>query len=437
MVTRARIRLWGRTVGAVLWNEQRQQADFQYDPEFVRAGLEVAPIMMPLSASSDGQRVFSFNDARDETFRGLPGLLADSLPDRFGDLLLNAWLATQGRLPGSANPVERLCYTGRRGMGALEFEPAHNALEAESEALQVEELVSVANNVLYQRAAFATNSRKKAREEALTDILQVGTSAGGARAKAIVAFNAETGEVRSGQIEKQKGFTYCLIKFDGVTNEKLGDPLGYGRIEYAYHLMARACGVAMMPCRLLEENGRAHFLTQRFDRVRDDQGRTHKLHMATLCGIAHMDYNQPLAHSYEQAFAVMRQLGLPYPAAVELFRRMCFNVIAINCDDHTKNTSFLMDPQGEWHLAPAYDVTYAYNPKSLWLRQHQMSVNGKRQDITRADLLAVAKAMNIRKAEAIVDEVKAGVKKWKTFAKKAGVDPKQVEAIKGLHLTRL
>ncbi|MDX9752212.1 MAG: HipA domain-containing protein, partial [Flavobacteriales bacterium] len=248
---------------------------------------------------------------------------------------------------------------------------------------------------------------------------------------------AETGEVRSGQNEKQKGFTYCLIKFDGVTNEKLGDPLGYGRIEYAYHLMARACGVAMMPCRLLEENGRAHFLTQRFDRVRDDQGRTHKLHMATLCGIAHMDYNQPLAHSYEQAFAVMRQLGLPYPAAVELFRRMCFNVIAINCDDHTKNTSFLMDPQGEWHLAPAYDVTYAYNPKSLWLRQHQMSVNGKRQDITRADLLAVAKAMNIRKAEAIVDEVKAGVKKWKTFAKKAGVDPKQVEAIKGLHLTRL
>ena len=437
MVTKARVSLWGRAVGAVIWNEERQRAEFQYDAAFSRSGLDVAPIMMPLSQAADGATVFSFGDVRDETFRGLPGLLADSLPDRFGEQILNAWLATQQRTPGSANPVERLCYTGRRGMGALEFEPAHNEWEASSEALQVEDLVRAANSVLYQRAAFRRNHKKKGREEALMDILQVGTSAGGARAKAIVAFNADTGEVRSGQIDGLPGFTYCLIKFDGVTNEKLGDPKSYGRIEYAYHLMARACGVAMMPCRLLEEHGRAHFLTQRFDRVRDAEGTVHKLHMATLCGIAHMDYNQPLVHSYEQAFQVMRLLGLPYPAAVELFRRMCFNVVAMNCDDHTKNISFLMDPQGDWHLAPAYDVTYAYNPESLWLRQHQMSINGKRQDIARDDLLAVAKELNIRKAETVVDEVVAGVRKWKTFAQQAGVGLKQSKAIGKLHLAQL
>jgi serine/threonine-protein kinase HipA len=436
MVTKARVSLWGRTVGAVLWNEERQRAEFQYDAEFTRSGLEVAPLMMPLGESEDGAKIFSFGDVRDETFRGLPGLLADSLPDRFGEQLMNAWLGTQERKPGSANPVERLCYTGRRGMGALEFEPAHNELEASSESLQVDELVRVANNVLYERANFKTN-QKKGRDEALMDIIQVGTSAGGARAKAIVAFNARSGEVRSGQVDGLNGFTYCLIKFDGVTNEKLGDPKGYGRIEYAYHLMAVACGVEMMPCRLLEENGRAHFMTQRFDRVMDEAGVVHKLHMATLCGMAHMDYNDPLAYSYDDAFRVMRFLGLPYPAAVQLFRRMCFNAIARNHDDHTKNISFLMDPQGEWHLSPAYDVTYAFNPDSMWLRQHQMSINGKRLDIKRDDLLAVAKAMNIKRAEAIVDEVVAGVKDWKKFAKKAEMPADQTAAIGKLLLTKL
>ncbi|MBX2980867.1 MAG: type II toxin-antitoxin system HipA family toxin [Flavobacteriales bacterium] len=436
MVTKARVSVWGRTVGAVLWREDRQRAEFQYDADFTRSGLDVAPLMMPLSDSDDGATIFTFGDVRDETFRGLPGLLADSLPDRFGEQLMNAWLSTQERKPGSANPVERLCYTGRRGMGALEFEPAHNELEASSESLQVDELVRVANNVLYERANFKTN-KKKSRDEALMDIIQVGTSAGGARAKAIVAFNANTGEVRSGQVDGLKGFTYCLIKFDGVTNEKLGDPKGYGRIEYAYHLMALASGVEMMPCRLLEENGRAHFMTQRFDRVLDEAGVVHKLHMATLCGIAHMDYNDPLAYSYEDAFRVMRSLGLPYPAATQLFRRMCFNAIARNHDDHTKNISFLMDPQGEWHLAPAYDVTYAYNPDSMWLRQHQMSINGKRLDVTRDDLLSVAKAMNIKKAEAIVDEVVAGVKQWKKFAKQAEMPAEQAKAISGMLLTRI
>ena len=430
----ANVILWGQVVGLVVWDEELQRASFQYDRSFSRSGLDVAPVMMPLSKARGGEEIFTFGNSRDATFKGLPGLLADCLPDRFGDTLLNAWLSEQKR--DLANPVEKLCYLGHRGMGALEFEPSHGELEASSEALHVDELVRVARNVLEKKAAFKT-SRKKGEQEALMDIIQVGTSAGGARAKAIVAYNAKTGEVRSGQIDGLEGFTYCLIKFDGVTNAALGDPKGYGRIEYAYHLMARACGISMMPCRLLEEHGRAHFLTQRFDRVVDAAGKTHRLHMATLCGVSHLDFNEPLMHSYDDAFRTMRLLGLPYPDAVEMFRRMCFNVIARNCDDHTKNTSFLMDPQGRWHLSPAYDVTFAYDPKNLWLRQHQMSMNGKRTDIKRADLLAVAKDMNIKKADAIIDEVVAGVKKWKTFAKKAEMDVKQVEAIKALLLVKI
>ncbi len=436
MVTHASVLLWGRKVGLVVWDEQRHRAQFQYDREFTRSGLEVAPIQMPLGKARNGEEVFAFGNLRDETFKGLPGLLADALPDRFGDMLLNAWLQQQDRPLGTANPVEKLCFLGHRGMGALEFEPSHAELEASSEALRVDELVRVAREVLTQKEQFTT-SRRKGEQEALLDIIQVGTSAGGARAKAIVAYNHNTGEVRSGQIEGLDGFSYCLIKFDGVTNAALGDPKGYGRIEYAYHLMARACGISMMPSTLLEEHGRAHFLTQRFDRVQHARtGETVRLHMATLCGLAHMDFNDPLRYSYEEAFAVMRMLGLPYPDAVEFYRRMCFNVVARNCDDHTKNTSFLMDPQGQWHLSPAYDITFAYDPANFWLKQHQMSIQGKRLDITREDLLAVAKEMNIRKANAIIDEVVAGVKGWKTFAKKAEMDMKQAQVIMGLLRTQ-
>ncbi|MBK7553865.1 MAG: type II toxin-antitoxin system HipA family toxin [Flavobacteriales bacterium] len=437
MVTHAKVLLWGKTVGLVVWDDQLHRATFQFDRSFTRSGLDVAPVMMPLAKARGGEEVFSFGNLRDETFKGLPGLLADCLPDRFGDTLLNAWLRGQKRDAGSANPVEKLCYLGHRGMGALEFEPSHGELEASSEALQIDELVRVARDVMTQKEAFKT-SRKKGEQEALLDIIQVGTSAGGARAKAIVAYNAKTGEVRSGQIDGLEGFTYCLIKFDGVTNTALGDPKGYGRIEYAYHLMAVASGISMMPSTLLEEHGRAHFLTQRFDRVQHAKtGEYVRLHMATLCGLGHLDFNDPLRYSYEDAFAMMRLLGLPYPDAVEMFRRMCFNVVARNLDDHTKNTSFLMDPQGVWHLSPAYDITFAYDPKNVWLKQHQMSINGKRLDISRADLLAVAKEMNIKKADAIIDEVVAGVKKWKTFAKKAEMDAKQVEAIGKLHLVKL
>ncbi len=437
MVTHAKVLLWGKPVGLVVWDDKLHRAQFQYDRSFAQSGLNVAPMQMPLDKARGGEEIFAFGNLRDETFKGLPGLLADCLPDRFGDTLLNAWLNQQDRAAGTANPVEKLCFLGHRGMGALEFEPSHAELEASSEALRVDELVRVAREVLTKKEAFKT-SRKKGEQEALMDIIQVGTSAGGARAKAVVAYNHKTGEVRSGQIEGLEDFTYCLIKFDGVTNAALGDPKGYGRIEYAYHLMAVACGISMMPSTLLEEHGRAHFLTQRFDRVQHAKtGETVRLHMATLCGVAHMDFNDPLRYSYEEAFGVMRMLGLPYPDAAEFFRRMCFNVIARNCDDHTKNTSFLMDPQGTWHLSPAYDITFAYDPKNIWLKQHQMSINGKRSEITRADLLVVAKEMNIKKAESIIDEVVAGVKTWKKCAKKAEVSASQVEAIGKLLLVKM
>ncbi len=430
MVTVAKIQLWGIDVGAVVWDESRLLATMEFDPGFSGYGLDVAPVTMPLTDINSGRRIFSFPGLNRETYSGLPGLLADSLPDRFGNTLLDVWLAEQGRTKQSVNPVERLCYTGNRGMGALEYYPAlklgkNNA----TTQLDIERMVVLARQVLDEKAGL-TGKMVDEQIEGLNEIIRVGTSAGGARAKAVIAYNEATGEVRSGQVEASMGFTYWLIKFDGVTNKQLGDPEGYGRIEYAYYLMAKACGIEMADCRLMEENGRAHFMTKRFDRT--DTG--DKYHMQTLCGIAHLDYNQPLSYAYEDAFEVMRLLRLPYPDAEQLFRRMVFNVIARNQDDHTKNISFLMNRQGRWKLAPAYDVTYAYNPENRWIFQHQMAVNGKRSEIARNDFIAVAKNMNIKKFNDIIDEVASGVHKWEQFAQQVKVPLRQMELIKNTHL---
>jgi len=352
-------------------------------------------------------------------------LLSDSLPDRFGNVLLDRWLAEQGRTKQSVNPVERLCYTGSRGMGALEFEPVMKlGRTTASEMVEVERLVELARLVLDEKRGLNSHLEKE-NIAGLNEIIKVGTSAGGARAKAVIAYNEKTGEMRSGQVAAEEGFGYWLIKFDGVTNKQLGDPEGYGRIEYAYYLMAKACGIEMSECKLLEENGRAHFMTKRFDR--SDGGE--RYHMQTLCGIAHLDYNDPLSYAYEDAFEVMRMLQLPYPDAEQLYRRMVFNVVALNQDDHTKNISFLMNRAGKWKLSPAYDVTYAYNPENRWIFQHQMSVNGKRQNIQRADLINVAKNMTIKKPNSIIDEVLATVHKWKEFAVIAGIPLSQSEMI--------
>ena len=416
-MTLAEVQLWGRTIGAVSLDDGATVAAFQYTPEFAASGIEVSPVTMPL-----GNRVYTFPALPQGTFHGLPGLLADSLPDKFGNALINAWLATQGRLANSFNAVERLCYTGARGMGALEFAPAAGPATRAAEKIDVDALVQLASDVLSRRNELAGSFADASRAAALQDILRVGTSAGGARAKAVIAWNRDTNEVRSGQIAAGEGFDYWLLKFDGVSGNKdkeLEDPKGYGAIEYAYYLMAQAAGVTMSECRLLEENGRRHFMTRRFDRLPGGG----KLHAQSLCALAHFDFNNPGAYAYEQALLLMRQLNLPMAAVEQQFRRMVFNVIARNQDDHVKNIAFLMDQEGIWLLSPAFDMTYSYNPSGDWTAQHQMSINGKRDGFTIEDFRACAKSalMKRGRAETIVEEVRAAVAQWPEYADTARV----------------
>ena len=413
----AEVKLWGRTIGAVSLEDGGRFAAFEYDPTFARSGIEVSPITMPLSG-----RVYVFPDLPPVTFHGLPGLLADSLPDKFGNALIDTWLATQGRKSESFNAVERLCYTGSRGMGALEFAPAIGPKPQPAKHIEIDSLVKLASEVLSHRKNLKTTFASERRKNALNDILRVGTSAGGARAKAVIAWNRKTNEVRSGQIAAGAGFDYWLLKFDGVTGNKdkeLEDPKGYGAIEYAYYLMAKEAGINMSECRLLEENGRRHFMTRRFDRLEGGE----KLHMQSLCALAHFDFNQAGAYAYEQALFIIRQLNLPMADVEKQFRRMAFNIIARNQDDHVKNIAFLMDKAGRWSLAPAFDVTYSYNPSGSWTDRHQMIMNGKRDGFTLADFRAFAKTalMKRGRAEAIVDEVCAAVKKWPDYAEQADV----------------
>ena len=418
MITLADIYLWGQHAGTVAWDENYQAASFEFTPEFASGQWDISPLMMPVRQ----RQIYQFPSLNKDTFVGLPGLLADALPDAFGKALLDKWLVSVGRT--FANPVERLCYQGKRSMGALEFVPAQDNYLEQGTKLEIDSLVEVAREVLDEKKKLDVNVNEDTKE-AIANIVRVGTSAGGQRAKAVIAYNENTGEVRSGQIDVPDGFSHWLLKLDGVTNAELGDPKHYGKIEYVYYLMARAAGINMTECRLLEENGRAHFMTRRFDRLSGNE----KVHMQTLCGIAHYDYKMLHAYSYEQAFQVMRQLRLPYSQAEEMFRRMVFNVIARNQDDHTKNISFLMDKSGRWSLSPAYDMSWSYNPKGVWTSRHQMSVNGKWDDITRADLLALAKNVNIKQADAIIDEVKEGVSKWRTFATQYSIPSEMVKGI--------
>lgn len=426
MVALANVRIWGKRAGVVMWNENTESAVFEYDPEFERLGLDLSPIMMPIST----HRTYSFTSLGHDTFMGLPGLLADALPDSYGRALLDRWLAMVGRQ--SANPIERLCYQGRRSMGALEFEPAKDANLEKETRIEIDSLVEVAREALSQKVQLSTNMDKD-RKEALLNIIKVGTSAGGQRAKAVIAYNEKTKEVRSGQVDAPEGFEHWLIKLDGVTNQELGDPKHYGLIEYAYYLMAVDAGIKMMPCRILPENGRSHFMTKRFDRV----GRKEKIHMQTLCGIAHFDYKMLRAYSYEQVFQVMRRLHLPYSQAEEMFRRMVFNVVARNQDDHTKNISFLMDKNGKWRLSPAYDVSWSYNPAGKWTSQHQMSINNKWTDITMNDLLAVALAMNIKRPREIIARIIDVVANWNSYAKPLDIPIQTIETIQSTLITHL
>ena len=418
MTTLAEVRLWGRTIGAVSIEDGADVAAFEYTPEFAASGIEVSPVTMPV-----GNRIYRFAELSRNTFHGLPGLLADSLPDKFGNALIDAWLATQGRTPASFNAVERLCYTGARGMGALEFAPAAGPAARVAEKIQIDALVGLASEVLSHHGKLAASFKKPARAAALQDILRVGTSAGGARAKAVIAWNRVTNELRSGQVAAGDGFEYWLLKFDGVAgnqDKELEDPKGYGAIEYAYWLMAQAAGITMSECRLLEENNRRHFMSRRFDRLPGGG----KLHAQSLCALAHFDFNVAGAYSYEQALLVMRQLGLTMAEIEEQFRRMVFNVIARNQDDHVKNIAFLMDQQGHWSLSPAFDLTYSYNPSGRWTASHQMTINGRRDGFSLADLRACAASAMMKRGRAakIFEEVRAAVTRWPEFAEQAKVE---------------
>ena len=418
MVDVAKVNLFGLPVGIFRWDDQYQIVRFEYDRSFIGRGIEPSPLMMPVREG----RIYAFPDLDRETFKGLPGMLADALPDSYGRALFDKWLALTGRI--SSNPIETLCFLGKRCMGALEFEPAMDIPDYQNEKLEIDSLVNVAREALAEKSSFDTNLNEN-KKQAIADILRLGTSAGGQRAKAIIAYNKTTGEVRSGQVEAPAGFDYYLIKLDGVSAQAgFKETENYGRLEYSFYQLAKACGIEMSECSLIEESGRAHFLTKRFDRK---DGR--KIHMQTLCGIAHFDYHLHRAYSYEQAFNVMRALRLSYAEAKEAFRRMVFNVIVRNQDDHTKNISFLMGEDGKWRLSPAYDMGYAYNPNGGWTATHQMSINGKFENITRQDLLVFAELNNIKDAASIIDEVGEAVSHWHIIAKECGVPSEMTNVI--------
>lgn len=427
MNTIAKIKIWDTLVGAVTWSEEDAMAYFEYDKNFEKGIWNLSPLMMPIGG---GHRVYAFPTLRrkepDEqnAFNGLPGVLADALPDKYGNELINSWLASQGREPNSMNPVEKLCFIGSRAMGALQFEPVINLKENDSFQVDIHSLVDIAKDILSKRQSFAANLQSN--EVAIRQILSIGSSVGGARPKAVIAYNKQTGDVRSGQCDADTGYEHWLIKLDGVSDAQLGSSQGWGRVEYAYYLMAKACGIDMMPSQLFEENGRAHFMTKRFDRV----GGSERIHTQTMCAINHMDFNRNQSYSYEQLFQIMRQLNLTYPEMEQMFRRMVFNAYARNCDDHTKNHSFLMDKSGKWKLAPAYDMCFAYNPTNFWVKKHALSINFKREQFNVADFMAVAKLINCRKPEEIISEIKNAVSHWQDFMHEACVSDVLNDTIK-------
>ena len=424
-MTDAKVKLWGSVIGAVSWLAERDIGVFQYDPDFIGSGIQVAPLMMPLQ-----EFPFEFPALERNTFKGLPGLLADSLPDKFGNAIIDAWLATQGRTPASFNPVERLCYIGVRGMGALEFEPAMARHTTHDQQLEVAQLVKLVNKILDKKAGLQGFLTGEDDQDVLEDILRVGTSAGGARAKAVLAWNPKSNEFRSGQFDLEPGFEHWLLKFDGISNNRdkeIADPQGYGKIEYAYHKIAVNIGIVMMESRLHNEGGRSHFMTQRFDRGENGE----KTHMQTLGAMAHYDYNLAGSNSYEQAIHVIKRLALSREDIEQQVLRVIFNVVGRNQDDHVKNIAFLMDRNGNWSLSPAYDLIYSWNPTGDWTSQHQMSVSNKRDNFIREDLISLAITAGIKKARAedMINRVISEFRKWEEIASSVGVEPENIEKI--------
>ncbi|MDR0888215.1 MAG: type II toxin-antitoxin system HipA family toxin [Candidatus Methanoplasma sp.] len=411
MNIKVQVRLWGENIGTASWNEQGRYARFQYDKDFIRSGLETSPLVMPLSSDT-----YSFKGLNRDTYMGLPGMLADSLPDKWGNIMISEWMAVNSISPADVTPLDRLCYTGKRGMGALEYEPMMDRDKGNGK-VDVDRLAGLAAKILDEREGFSTDPDT----DGMKDLISLGSSAGGARAKAVMAYDGSTGEIRSGQVSLPEGSSHWLIKLDTETKEK---KIGYCRTEYAYWRMATACGINMTECRLLETAYGTHFMTKRFDREGSD-----KIHMQTLCGLAHMDFKIPGAYSYEDLFRIMRILQMPYSDQTEMFRRAVFNVIAWNCDDHTKNISFLMQKDGEWRLAPAYDMTFAHDPRNYWIKNHQMSIGGKTEGIGTDDLRELAEKAGIRESSNIIKDVKTTVSEWKRFADDSGVPESTADRI--------
>lgn len=425
----AKVLLWDSEIGAVSWVEDRQVGVFQFDPSFIRSGIQLSPLMMPLR-----ELPYEFPALSKETFKGLPGLLADSLPDKFGNAVIDTWLASQGRTAASFNAVERLCYIGIRGMGGLEFKPALRLFHAKSDEIEVSKLVELSNKILDERSSLEGVFSGDDDQDAIKDILRVGTSAGGARAKAILAWNPTTNEFRSGQVKNPSGFEYWIMKFDGISNNRdkeLADPQGYGKIEYAYSLLAAKAGIEMTECRLHHEGGRSHFMTKRFDRNIDGS----KIHMQSLGAIAHVDFNQPALYSYEQTIQTMKRLGLSQSDLEQQVLRAMFNVVGRNHDDHVKNIAFLMNRSGEWKLSPAFDVSYAFDPLGYWTSQHQMSINGKRESFVKQDIISFAKLAGIKsnRASEMLDRVITAIKSWPEVAGNVEIAENRIRKIQAAH----
>lgn len=421
-VNTVRVKMWGTTVG-YLHQDDNGMVGFQYDEEFLKSNIEISPIKMPLSTVT-----YTFPALPEQTFHGLPGMVADSLPDKFGNIVINRYLESQGRTADSLSVIEKLCYTGKRGMGALEYEPSQE-LTTMNETVDLDALTKLASEILSEKEQIHIEKN----DNLMAQLMECGSSVGGARAKTLIAWNPETNDIRSGQINAGKGYEYWLLKFDNIKNNKDKDSRPddgeYTKVEYAYYLMALDAGIEMSECRLYKENGSAHFMTKRFDR-KGIKGE--KLHMQSLCALAHMDFNSPRIYSYEEAFSVMKQLKLPYSDFVQLFRRMVFNEYAKNYDDHTKNISFLMDKKGVWSLSPAYDITFSYRKDSIWVSAHQMLINGKSDNITKEDMLKVAEKANIKKSDAvkIIEQVINSVSRWEDFAEKSGMSENNIKRIK-------
>ena len=417
-----RVKLWGTTIG-YLHQEDNGLVGFQYDDEFLISNIQISPIKMPLSTAT-----YIFSSLSEQTFHGLPGMVADSLPDKFGNIVIKRYLESQGRTEESLSVIEKLCYTGKRGMGALEYEPSQEIVTV-NESVDLDALTKLASEILSEKEQIYIQEN----DAMMAQLMECGSSVGGARAKTLIAWNPKTKEIRSGQIQAGDGYEYWLLKFDNITNNKDKDTRPddgeYTKVEYAYYLMALDAGIEMSECRLYKEKGSAHFMTKRFDR-KGTIGE--KLHMQSLCALAHMDFNSPRMYSYEEAFLVMKQLKLPYSDFLQLFRRMVFNEYAKNYDDHTKNISFLMNKKGIWSLSPAYDVTFSYRKDSIWVNAHQMLINGKSEGITQEDLLMVAAKADIKKADAqrCITQVKAAVAKWEIFAEQADLSGRNTMRIR-------